>query len=71
MIALLATALIQLTAPNGHRLDINPDEVSSLREPADMRGQHWAAGTRCIVVMTNGRFNAVVEDCETIRAAIH
>jgi len=61
---LAAVVLVELHGPNGQPLDINPAEVSSLRPPADALGR-WAKGTRCVVVMSNGRFNAVAEDCET------
>jgi hypothetical protein len=65
-IPLLALTLIELSAPDGRPLDINPAEVSSVRQPMDMHHGHWAAGTRCVLVMTNGRMNAVAEPCNVV-----
>jgi hypothetical protein len=66
MTAKVAVVLIELTLPTGkHHIEINPAEISSVRQPADVNG-HWAKGTNCIIVMTNGRFNAVIETCETV-----
>jgi hypothetical protein len=64
-----AGLFIQLTTPNGHRLDMNPRGISSLRDPIDI-SSHWAKGTHCIVVMTNGRFNAVGDTCAKVRREI-
>jgi hypothetical protein len=57
-------ALVELHGPSGQVLQINPAEVSSLRAPVDATG-HWGEGTRCVIVMTNGRSNAIAEDCDT------
>lgn len=61
-----AMTLVELHGPTGQRLELNPAEVSSLREPIDIKG-HWARGTHCIVVMANGGFIAVTEDCDTVK----
>ena len=68
--SLALAALIQLTTPTGHPLDINPAEISSTREPIDVSG-HWARGVRCVVFMTNGRFNAVAESCAAVRLKLN
>jgi len=47
-------------------LEVNPAEISSLRQPLDIANHHWARGTKCIVVMTNGTFIATSEDCPTV-----
>ena len=65
--AATALLLIKLTTPGGHELDVNPGEVSSLRAPIDTTPGLWAKGTNCILVMSNGRFNAVAEDCPTVQ----
>jgi len=59
--------LITLHGPNGQEIDINPHEVSSVREPSAGAEGHFPKGTRCLVIMTNNRVNAVIEDCETVR----
>jgi hypothetical protein len=62
----LVLTLIELHTPNGHPVEINAREISSLRQPLDVSG-HWTKGTGCILVMTNGKFNAVHEDCDQVR----
>jgi len=61
----LVLALIELHGPTGQLLEINPAAVSSVRQPIDVSG-HWAKGTRCILVMTNGGYISVSEDCPTV-----
>ena len=73
MLCILPTAaaveLIELHGPEGQRAFVNTHSVSSLREPtdADLR-THFARGTRCVVVLMSGRFMAVRESCDEIRA---
>jgi hypothetical protein len=68
ILLLAAITLVELHGPTGQRIEINAAEISSLREPADISRDHyhWAKGTRCIIVMSNGRYIAVVEDCMTV-----
>jgi hypothetical protein len=69
MLAIAFVALVGLHTPNGHVFEINPAEISSAREPLDLgRGRHWADGTHCVLVMTNGRFNAVAETCAEVES---
>ena len=67
---ILAYLLLQLHGPNGQIIDINPHEVSSLREPQRGADDHFAKGVRCLIKMSNGAVNAVIEDCNTIRIMI-
>jgi hypothetical protein len=64
-LVIAAIVLIELHNPSGAPIEINPTEVSSVRAPLDT-GRHWGANTRCILVMSNGRVNAVIEDCATV-----
>jgi hypothetical protein len=50
---------------------VNMDTVTSLRAPlpSDLRGS-FAAGTRCVVLMSDGKFIAVTESCETVYGLI-
>jgi len=63
----LAFHLIQLHGPGGQEIDINPHEIASLREPSSISEGHFPKEIRCVVIMTNGRFNLVKEDCHTVR----
>jgi hypothetical protein len=67
---IFAYLLVQLHGPNGQQIDINPHEVSSLREPQKGSDEHFAKGVRCLIKMSNGAINAVTEDCETVRRMI-
>ena len=62
--------LIQLHGPDGQEIDVNPHEVASLREPSSVSEGHCPKGVRCVVVMTNGRFNLVKEDCSTVKVMV-
>ena len=65
--AIAAFHLIQLHGPDGQEIDINPHEIASLREPSSISEGHFPKGIRCVIVMTNGRFNLVVENCNTVK----
>ena len=66
LLAQLVVTLVELHTPNGHPVEINAREISSLRQPLDVSG-HWTKGTGCILVMTNGKFNGVQENCDAVR----
>jgi len=63
----LAFHLILLHGPNGQEIAINPQEITSLREPTEASGDHVAKGVKCLVTMTNGKVNGVVEDCGMVK----
>ena len=65
--AIAAFHLIQLHGPGGQEIDLNPHEIASLREPSSVSEGHFPKDIRCVVVMTNGRFNLVKEDCHTVK----
>jgi hypothetical protein len=67
-LVVVVITLVQLTGPDGkQRIDINPTEVTSIREPHGVDQGHWAKGTNCLVVMADGKFITVSEDCATVR----
>lgn len=57
--------------PDGQVAFINTHEIASIRLPsaADL-GRHFAKGTRCVLLTTDGKFLAVVETCGEIRALL-
>ena len=67
---LMAYSLIHLHGPGAQVIEVNPYEVSSLREPQENSDGHFAQGTRCLVTMSNGKINAVVEMCEDVARKI-
>jgi hypothetical protein len=65
-VLILALHLIVLHGPGGQIIEINPNEVSSVRAPQAVTRRHFAPGIRCVITMTNGNFNAVVEPCDQV-----
>jgi len=65
----LALHLILVHVPGGDEIQLNPVEVSSIRDPRDIPG-HFAKDVHCVIVMTNGKFIGAVEDCHTVKFMI-
>jgi hypothetical protein len=73
-LAAVAAAAIRFLAchtPAGTDIYINPDQISSIREVRPDSKGHFAKGTKCVIVMTNGHTNTVIEDCATIHKMLH
>jgi hypothetical protein len=70
MKTLFLYTMLLLHGPGGQIIDINPNEVTSLREPQRGSEAHFGKEVHCIIKMTNGAINAVVENCELIRSEI-
>ena len=58
--------LVELHAVHGARMFVQPSQIVSIREPAEVVRREFAAGTRCVIVMSNGQFYAVRETCDTV-----
>ena len=66
--AIAAFHLIQLHGITGDEIDINPHEISSIREPGGVASEgHFAKGIKCLLFMTNGKVTGVTEDCKTVK----
>lgn len=63
-------SLIELHGPNGQRYFINPEQVTSVREPLRRDMKHFSPTTRCVIATTNGGFLAVMETCDRVRALV-
>lgn len=61
---LLVIMLVQFHGPTGERIDVNPAEVTGVRES---HGQLLAEGVKCVVGLTNGKYVSLGDDCETVR----
>jgi hypothetical protein len=58
-------SFIDLHAPGQHKIAVNIDEISTVRDP---RGNgHFAHDVHCVVVMTNKSFIGVAESCNVVR----
>jgi hypothetical protein len=67
-VKLAAIVLIQLTAPDGQRIDVNPLAIVSMRPP---RGtDHFAANANCVLITLDGKFVLVQETCGRIMSLI-
>jgi uncharacterized protein YlzI (FlbEa/FlbD family) len=68
MVVLLAT-LIVLHTLDGREIDINPKQITSMREAKedDEDGKAFTSGVRCMVNLTDGKFVTVVETCAEVR----
>jgi len=66
MLRHLALSLILVHGPHGQNIEINANEISSIRMPRDVSQGHFAKGTQCVVIMTNGKFIATRETCDEI-----
>ena len=70
----LAAAVLLVTlhapGPGSQPVYVNPENVSSVREPRTINRAHFAPGTRCVLVMTNGLMVSVVEDCDEVLARL-
>ena len=61
---LIVLAFVTLTGPDGQVINMNPDEIVSLRTS---RGEdHFAKGTRCLVTTTDGKYSTVREACDLV-----
>lgn len=63
-----AVHLIVLHNPDGHQIDINPAQVTSLRAaPEGQAREHFTGRVRCMINLTDGKFVTVVESCDEVR----
>lgn len=62
--------LVELHGPNGQRYFVNPMFITSLREPITEDRKHFSPNTRCVIVTVNGKFLAVRETCDDVRALV-
>jgi hypothetical protein len=64
---LIAASLVELHGPDGQVIWVNPDQVINIREPRGIPQGHWAVGTRCLVLTSDGKFFTTAEPCQEIR----
>ena len=61
----IAAHFIMVHAPGGAAIEINPREMSSLRNRAEAEG-HFHKDVECVITMSNGKFIAVTETCDQV-----
>jgi hypothetical protein len=62
---MLALQLVHFTGPDKQLIEINPDEVVSIREPRDSE-QHFHEHVNCLIFTSDGKFSGVVEECSAV-----
>jgi ketosteroid isomerase-like protein len=66
----LVFAFVTLTGPQNQKIDVNPNEVVTIRNNRTEAGSYFADGVRCLIHTTDGKIVNVVEDCDTVRARL-
>jgi hypothetical protein len=64
----LIASLLALQGPDGQAILVAPEHVVSLRAPRSH--EHFAPGTRCILLTSDGRLVSVINRCADIRKMI-
>jgi hypothetical protein len=64
--AALALHLVRLTGTDGQLIELNPEEVVSVREPGSI-AEHLHPRTRCVVYTSDGKFISVREECRDVQ----
>jgi hypothetical protein len=62
---ILAVILVRFTGPDGQHVEINPDEVVSIRVPRANEG-HFAKGVQCLIFTGDGKYTPVIETCDEV-----
>jgi hypothetical protein len=73
MVLRIAVILIILHAPNGDEININPDNIASMRDRApqhDSDDSLMVKGVECMISTSDGKNISVVEHCEKVRELI-
>ena len=65
----MTMTLVMLTGPQHQVIEINPEEVVSLRAPRAI--DHMTRDIRCMVFTTDGKFIGVTETCRTVEDKLH
>ena len=61
----MALVMIQVTGPNGNRIDVNPNDIVSLRQPQTR--DFYDPRVKCIVYTLDATFVGTQETCEQVR----
>jgi len=66
LVLLVATHFINLHQPGGRDIAINVAEISSISQPREDAEGHFDDRVRCVITMSNGKWNGVIETCLTV-----
>jgi hypothetical protein len=62
----IVLALLQLHAPDGHPLWLNPRGILEFHDARVTHKKHFAPGTKCMISMKDGRTVATGDSCEDV-----
>lgn len=68
--ALVALQLITVHNVEGQAVFINTRQIVSLRDARESSDRLVTGGVRCMVMLADGKYQAVVEDCAAVRKLI-
>jgi hypothetical protein len=66
---LFALHLVRLMGTDGELVEINPEEVVSVREPGMIAG-HLHPFTRCVIYTSDGKFISVKNECSEVQSKL-
>lgn len=70
-VILIVWRLLILHAPNGDEIDVNPMEITSIREKhGDEDNKLVTKEVQCLINMSDGKYVSVTEPCDTVRQMI-
>ena len=67
----IAIDQVRLTAPDNQKIDVNPEAITTTKGPREVRGLHFPPSVQCVVYTADGKFAAVIEDCDTVWKLVH
>ncbi|UGY16371.1 hypothetical protein HAP48_0002045 [Bradyrhizobium septentrionale] len=70
--AVVALRLVSFHGPDGYAVEINPDQVTTLRasREADQQSKFFTSEVHCMIGLTDGKFVTVSESCEEVRSKL-
>jgi hypothetical protein len=66
----LAIILIILHAPGGAAIEVNPDQITSLRNKNEENETYVTRGANCQINLTDGKYALVMETCAEVRKLV-
>jgi hypothetical protein len=73
MIPAVVIALVLVHSPNGDLIEINPDQIVSLRAAAPGKEEVdrlYHKSVKCLIITADGKSIPAVESCEVIKVQI-
>jgi hypothetical protein len=65
-LAAAGLVLVQLQAPDGHPIWVNPTEIQELHDARTSHAAHFAPGTKCLLEMGNGKTVQTGTACDEV-----